>query len=234
LTPTTPIKQKPQDQAKNPLEWLADEWVDYFWGELEDNMTDELMKAFGPSIGQAPIPPMPTTSAALPQTPASELYPAVTPLPQLSEAISRAENTEQKHAAPVPDPAGRDSVDTAAGVSGDAELTDDSVSRDTAAAGVEVAADPRVETAAVPEVIHDNAPMEKVKMAQEPMNYLTMLPPMAKNLLGTILTEQHQVFLSDTKNQNPIKAMSFFMTKEGRESVNRLIEMYSQYCKQFD
>jgi ribosomal protein L12E/L44/L45/RPP1/RPP2 len=221
--------------VKNPLEWLADEWVDYFWGELEDNMTDELMKAFGPAIGQAPIPPMPATSAAPPQTPAAELYPPVSTQPNFASELAKStQSTEQEHAAPVPDPAGRDSVDTAAGVSRDSELTDDSVSRDTAAAGVEVAADPRIETAAVPEVVHDVAPVERVKMAQEQINYLTMLPPMAKNLLGTILTEQHQEFLSNTKNQNPIKAMSFFMTKEGRESVNRLIEMYAQYCKQFD
>jgi hypothetical protein len=202
---------------------------------MEDNMTDELMKAFGPSIGQTPIPPMPTAGAAFPNTPAAELYPAVSTQPTfISELAKSAQSTEQEHAAPVTDPAGGDSVDTAAGISGNAELADDSVSRDTAAAGVEVAADPRVETATKPEVVHDNAPAEKVKMAQEQMNYLTMLPPMAKNLLGTILSEQHQVFLSDTKNQNPIKAMSFFMTKEGRESVNRLIEQYAQYCRQFD
>jgi hypothetical protein len=70
-------------------------------------------------------------------------------------------------------------------------------------------------------------------MAQE-TNYVNMLPPMAKNLLGTVLTEKNQIFLSNPKNQDPLKIMAWSMTKEGRAKINEIFESLTEFCKQFD
>lgn len=203
-------------------------------------MPDEIMKAFGPAIGQAPIPPVPASTPIAAQIPLNDpnlLYPAAELpelLPEAGGTPKPAESAEQDEAAPPADASLSESGDTDTGaaptVPVDVEILDDSVE----GAATTVASAPIVGTIpTVPEVVHDTASTER-KMAQEQMNYLTMLPPMAKNLLATVLTEEHQLFLSDTKNQNPIKAMSFFMTKEGREAVRAVINMYIQYCKQFD